>query len=309
MPLEYRRLGESDLCVSSIGLGCVTFGREIDEVTSFRVLDRAMEREINLLDTAAAYGNGASESIIGRWLRDRKIRENIILATKVSGQLTHQNIVDSVEGSLQRLAIDRIDLLQAHGWDDQTPVSETLQAFNQLVRQGKVRFCGVSNWSADQLCHALGTCRGQGWIRLESMQPIYNLVDRRIERKLLPYCVENRVGVISYSPLGAGFLTGKYRINAPIPMGTRFDVIPGHRRIYFTDHGFRAVESLREAADRINLPMFQVALAWVLQRPGITSVLIGARTADQVDQAFESLRLELPEPECQRLDAIEMPNY
>jgi 1-deoxyxylulose-5-phosphate synthase len=145
MPLEYRQLGNADLRVSSIGLGCVTFGREIDAVASFGVLDRALQRGVTLLDTAAVYGNGASESLIGQWLRDRKARDNVILATKASGRLTRENIVQSVEGSLRRLGADRIDLLQAHEWDDQTPLSETLEAFHSLVCQGKVRYWGASN--------------------------------------------------------------------------------------------------------------------------------------------------------------------
>jgi 1-deoxyxylulose-5-phosphate synthase len=289
VPLEYRQLGKSDLCVSSIGLGCVTFGREIDAAASFQVLDRAWQRGINLLDTAAVYGDGASERVIGQWLRDRKARDRMVLATKVSGRLTPQNIVRSVEESLRRLGVDRIDLLQAHTWDDQTPLGETLEAFHHLVVQGKVRYCGSSNWQPDQLVRALAICEEHGWSRLESVQPIYNLVDRRIERELLPLCAKHRIGVLTYSPLGAGFLAGKYRRDAPIPPGTRFDVIPGHQKIYFTDHGFRVVESLRKLASQLNRPMVQLALAWVLRRRGVTSVLIGARAPDQVDQAFEAI--------------------
>jgi aryl-alcohol dehydrogenase-like predicted oxidoreductase len=294
MCLRYQRLGKTSLRVSSIGLGCVTFGREIDAATSFTVLDRAAERGINLLDTAAVYGEGNSEEVIGRWFRDRKTRDRVVLATKVSGRLTRDHISRSVEASLQRLGTDRIDLLQTHDWDNQTPLEETLAALDDLVQSGKVRFCGSSNWEPTQLEAALSLAASNAWSRLESVQPIYNLVDRRIEEKLLGLCGENELGVLTYSPLGAGFLTGKYRRGGPVPTGTRFDVKPAHKDIYFTDHGFRVMEGLRALASRIDVPMPRLALAWVLSRPGITSVLIGARRPLQVDQAFEALETQLP---------------
>ena len=290
MTVEYRQLGNSDLHVSSIGLGCVTFGREIDTVASFRVLDRACEQGVNLLDTAAIYGSGASEEVLGQWLCDRNVRESFVLATKVSGRLTCENIVRSVENSLRRLGTDRIDLLQAHAWDDQTPLDETLEAFHRLVCQGKVRCCGVSNWQPDQLDRALTIAQEYGWKPLQSVQPIYNLVDRRIEEELLGFCSDRRLGVLTYSPLGAGFLTGKYRRDAAVPAGTRFDVIPGHQDIYFTDDGFRVMEALESAAGDGGLSMAHLALSWVLRRDGITSVLIGARTPGHVDQAFDALK-------------------
>lgn len=308
MPLEYRPLGNSDLRVSSIGLGCVTFGREIDADASFRVLDRALERGINLVDTAAVYGDGASEGIIGRWLHDRNARDRIVLATKVSGRLTRQNVAESVVGSLRRLGVDRIDLLQAHTWDDHTPLDETLEAFHDLVGRGMVRYCGASNWQPEQLDRALALSQQRSWVRLESVQPAYNLVDRRIERELLPWCARRKLGVLTYSPLGAGFLAGKYRKDAPLPPGTRFDIKPGHARLYFTGHGFRVVERLRAVAAGLHLPMVQLALAWVLQRPGVTSVLIGARSVAQVDQAFESLQTGLPDEVRRQLEEVESPD-
>lgn len=295
MPLEYRQLGRSELRVSSIGLGCVTFGREISAEASFAVLDGAMQRGVTLLDTAAVYGDGASETIIGQWLRQRNQRSSIVLATKVSGSLTRDSILRSVDGSLRRLGIERVDLLQAHSHDPGTPLTETLSAFDHLVRQGKARHIGVSNWPPQVLRESLALAEQNHWQRPESVQPIYNLVDRGIERELLPLCAQHNLGVISYSPLGAGFLTGKYGPDTPVPEGTRFDIKPGHQNIYFTPHGFDVVDLLRRAASAQQCPMPQLALAWVLHRPGITSVLIGARTPEQVDQAFESLHVELPE--------------
>ena len=286
---KHRRLGKTDLRVSSIGLGCVTFGREIDRETSLTILDRAVELGINLLDTAAVYGEGASEEILGCWLRLRTTRDRVVLATKVSGRLTRDLVVESVEASLRRLATDRIDLLQAHDWDNQTPLEETLEAFESLVGRGLVRFCGCSNWSVAQLRQARSLATEHGRKPLESIQPIYNLVDRHIEEGLLDFCSAESIGVMTYSPLGAGFLTGKYRRDGAVPSGTRFDVKPAHQDIYFTDQGFRSMESLRSLADESGQSMARLALAWVLRRQGITSVLVGARKPGHVDQAFEAL--------------------
>ena len=289
MKIEHRPLGTSGLQVSSIGLGCVTFGREIEEETSLAILDRAVERGINLLDTAAVYGDGASEEILGRWIGARAARDRVVLATKVSGRLTRDRVVQSVEESLRRLATDRIDLLQAHDWDNETPLEETLEAFDSLVQRGLVRLCGCSNWNVSQLRRARSLAADHGWRPLESIQPIFNLVDRHIEDELLGLCSSEGIGVMTYSPLGAGFLTGKYRRDATVPSGTRFDVKPAHQDIYFTDDGFRAMESLRALAEETGLPMARLALAWVLRRQGITSVLVGARKPCHVDQAFEAL--------------------
>lgn len=289
MQVEYQPLGKTDLRVSSIGLGCVTFGREIDQETSLTILDRAVDRGINLLDTAAVYGEGASEETLGRWLRLRTTRDRVVLATKVSGRLTRDLVIESVEASLRRLATDRIDLLQAHDWDDQTPLEETLEAFESLIQRGLVRFCGCSNWNAAQIRQARSLATEHNRKPLESIQPIYNLVDRHIEEELLDFCSSESIGVMTYSPLGAGFLTGKYRRDAAVPCGTRFDVKPAHQDIYFTDHGYRVMESLRSLADESGQPMARLALAWVLRRQGITSVLVGARKPGHVDQAFEAL--------------------
>jgi len=286
--LELRKLGTSDLNVSSIALGCVTFGREIDAATSFAVLDRAMDCGINLLDTAAVYGNGASETVLGQWLKERKLHDRVVVATKVSKRLGGDAVRDSVEASLRRLGTDRIDLLQAHSWDAETPLDETLEAFDGLVREGKVRYVGCSNWDADEIRRSLEIQSSHGWARLMSVQPMYNLVDRSIEHDLLALCAERQIGVMTYSPLGAGFLTGKYRPGGAVPEGTRFDVIPGHQDIYFTERGFRVVEELERISLESGHSMVKLAIAWVLHQSGVTSVLIGARRPEHVDQAFEA---------------------
>jgi len=302
--MQYRPLGRSGLTVSSIGLGCVTFGREIDRNTAFDVLDHAREHGVTLLDTAEAYGGGRSETVLGEWIADRRSRDAIVLATKVSGTLTRERIITSAEDSLRRLQTDRIDLFQLHNWDETTPLDDTLSALDSLVQQGKVRALGVSNWSTWQLCKALLRAATQGGTRIESVQPPYNLVQREIEPDLLPLCIDQQIGLTSYSPLGAGFLTGKYRQGGEVPPGTRFDVIPGHQPIYFTAPGFRVVEGLRAVASEAGRSMIDLALAWVLNRPGITTILVGARTPAHIDQALNAQHTGLSNDLRQRLDSL-----
>ncbi len=286
--MEYRSLGQSDLSVSSIGMGCVTFGREVDPQSSLLIMDHALEQGITLFDTAEAYAQGASERVVGEWMKTRQSRDKVVLATKISGLLTRHRIVASAEASLKRLQTDRIDLLQTHVWDESTPLEESLEALTTLVQQGKVRHIGCSNYAASQLKAALVLSNTAGFSRMVSVQPPYNLVQRDIEADLLPLCAAENIGVISYSPLAAGFLTGKYRQGATIPSGTRFDVIPGHQNIYFTEHGYQVLENLAAESQATGKSHVQLALSWVLNQPGITSVLIGARNMSQIDQTIGS---------------------
>ena len=293
--MEYRQLGRSALKVSSIGLGCVTFGREIDEAASFAVMDHALSRGINLFDTAEAYGGGASETTVGKWIKASGKRDEIVLCTKVSGNLTADRIVTSAEASLRRLNVDQVDLFQLHRFDPTVPLEQMLEALNQVVEKGYARYIGCSNYAAWQLTKALWQADVNGWARMESVQPMYNLVDRHIERELIPLCADQQIGVISYSPLGAGFLTGKYRRDAEVPKGTRFEVMPGHQPLYFTDIGWRVMEGLRDKSDEVGVNMIHLALAWAIGQPGITCVLVGARGTEQVDQAFEAEAMGLNE--------------
>lgn len=269
----------------------MTFGREIDEPTSYVVMDHALERGINLFDTAEAYAAGASEAVIGRWLTRCGKRAEVVLATKVAGSLTRQRIIESADGSLQRLQTDYIDLFQLHHWDKNVPYEETAAALDELVTQGKVRYVGCSNYSAKQLADMLSVQRAAGYAPMVSVQPGYNLVKRDIEAALLPLCTKEQIGVLSFSPLGAGFLTGKYRKGGAIPAGTRFDVAPAHQDVYFSDENFAIVENLRGQSEASGHSMVQLALAWAISQPAITSVLIGARNENQVDQAFAAERL------------------
>jgi len=280
--MQYRQLGTTDLHVSAIGLGCVTFGREIDRDASFRVLDRAVEAGITLLDTAESYGDGASERVLGEWMTERDARSRVVLITKVAPPLT------SLEQSLQRLHTDCVDLFLLHSWDNDVPLEESFSALTSLVEQGKARYVGCSNFTASQLRRSLQTQDREGHTRMACIQPIYNLVHREIEEAMLPLCQAESVGVITYSPLGAGFLTGKYTRNGPIPEGTRFAVKPGHQRIYFSERGFRIVEDLRRRSAETGQSMIQLALGWAFSRPGITSTLIGARNTGHIEQALQA---------------------
>lgn len=287
--MQYRNLGRSDLSVSKIGMGCVTFGREVNPQSSLSILDHAFESGIKLFDTAEAYAAGESERVVGEWMQSRKTRDKVVLATKINGTLTRRRIIASAEASLKRLRTDRIDLLQTHVWDEITPFAETLEALTSLVNAGKVRYIGCSNYSGLQLSKALSLSCAAGLSRMISVQPPYNLVQRGIETDLLPICRAEDIGVISYSPLAAGFLTGKYRPGAAIPSGTRFDVIPAHQDIYFTEHGYQVLRQLDQEVATTNRSHAELALSWVLRQPGITSVLIGARNDQQIDQALESV--------------------
>ncbi|OIO98453.1 MAG: hypothetical protein AUK03_01290 [Anaerolineae bacterium CG2_30_64_16] len=286
--MKYRTLGKSGLCVSSIGLGCVTFGREIDAAASFAVLDRALDLGVTLLDTAEAYGGGCSEEIVGAWLVQRGARDKIVLTTKVRPPLGGSRVLESAEASLRRLRTDAVDLFLLHSWDASAPLDETLGALDTLVRQGKAHAVGCSNVAAWQLCKALRRQDVRGWAHMEAVQLNYNLIVRDIESELLPLCADQQIGVITYSPLGGGFLTGKYSRRGEVPTGARLDVVPGMQPIYLHEAGFRILAGLEGKAAELGTTPTLLALAWALTHPDITSVLIGARAPEQVDQALEA---------------------
>jgi len=305
--MHRQELGSTGLRVSPLGLGCVTFGREIEAAAAFEVLDRARESGINLLDTAAAYHGGASEQVLGAWLADRRCRNEFVVATKVAPPLSRERILASAAESLKRLRVESIDLYQLHAWDEGTPVEETLLALEQLRREGKILHAGCSNWSAGQLREA-DTLGGPAPApRIATVQPPHNLVQREIEGSLLPLCRERRIGVLAYSPLAAGFLTGKYRRGGPIPAGARFDVIPGHQPIYFTERGWAVLEGLESLARREGRSMAELAMGWALARSrkdALGCVLVGARHPGHIDQALAAESAPLPEAVYAALDAL-----
>jgi len=301
--MKYRKLGDTGLFVSSIGLGCVTFGREIERKTAFAVLDRAFERGITLYDTAAMYGDGESEIILGDWLARNGLAHHepadagkageIVVATKAYPPLTRKNLRKAVETSLRSLKVPFIDLYQLHAWDNETPLHETLEALEELRREEKIKFLGCSNFTPLQLCRSLWWQETHNAARFSTIQPMYNLVNREIEGELIPFCREEHIGIITYSPLGAGFLTGKYTPDGPFPKGTRFDIKPSHTQHYYSDHGWKTVEHLRKSSEQLGVSMVKLALSWVMKQPGTTSMLIGARKIEQVEQAFDSEALEV----------------
>ena len=281
---ELKRLGR-------IGLGCVTFGREIDEESAFRIMDRAMDLGITLFDTAEAYGGGESEKIVGRWLQSRGVRRDVVLLTKALPRFTRSHVRDALAGSLDRLGTDSVDLYMFHRFDPDTPVEEAVAAMDDAVKSGGARTGGYSNYTAAQLQAALGV----GGMRPAAIQSIYNLAAPGINEDLLPLCVREKIGAITYSPLGAGFLAGKYTPDrSAFPKGSRFDVIPGHADVYFSERNFRVVERLHGMSARVGVPAVRLAMGWVFQNPAVTTVLVGARNVGHLDNAVAALKMSFP---------------
>ena len=313
--MEHRKLGRTDMSISFIGLGCVTFGREIDEENSVAILDYAVENGLDWLDTAEAYGGGnartyrrdvlkvddvretsdvmgSSEIIIGNWMKERGCRDEVVICSKVSSGNKPENIARALQVSLDRLQVDCIDIYELHSPDESVPIDESLAVLDQAVAAGRIKTVGCSNFSASQLQEALDASTRHGYARFEVIQPPYNLADPGAQDELFPLCRREEVGVTSYSPLAAGFLTGKYTPDRnDFPRGSRFDVIPGHADIYFNDRNFRNVERLRALSDAKGLPMVRVAMAWAMGHPDVTSVIVGARHTGHLDNAFEALAL------------------
>jgi aryl-alcohol dehydrogenase-like predicted oxidoreductase len=285
--MKYRNYGNTEVKVSSIGLGCVTFGREIDEETSFAILDRAAERGINILNTSYYYGDGSSEQVMGNYFSARNNRDKFVIVTKIHGDLSPKTVFNCAEESLRRLKTDYVDFFEI-AYDVNTPFQETLGALEKLVKEGKVRHVGCNNYSDIQMAEALQIQRDNGFSTIQSLEAIYSLAIRGIEDKVVPFCEKENIGIISYSPLGAGFLTGKYRKGKATPKGTRFDVKPGHKNIYFKKQLLELDGKLEAISERTGFSRVQLALRWVLEQPGITSMLIGARNTDHVDQAFDA---------------------
>jgi 1-deoxyxylulose-5-phosphate synthase len=313
-----RPIGRTGIKVSRIGLGCTTFGREIDDEMSFAIMDHAFELGIRLFDTAEAYGGGqsreyrrqvygvddqreiggemhSSEKIIGRWLRSRGVRDDVVLLTKKLRNFERTAVRESVAASLERLQTDRIDIYMYHQYDASTPPEEAVAAMDEVLRSGCARIAGCSNYNALQLRQALDISRKNGLQRFEAIENNYNLAVPGIADEMLPLCRQEEIGVVSYSPLGAGFLTGKYtpdRTN--LPAGSRFHVVPGHTDIYFSERNFRVLANLHEFAARVHVPAHRLAMAWVFQNPDVTNVLVGARKKEHLDNAVAALAMELP---------------
>jgi aryl-alcohol dehydrogenase-like predicted oxidoreductase len=296
--MQLRKLGRSTLEIFPLSLGTNVLGRAIDEPTAFAVLDAYMEGGGNCIDTADIYSAGESERILGRWMKARGNRDQVLIATKLGSQmapgkqgLSRRYMFEEVEASLQRLQTEYIDLYQAHQDDTQTPLEETLQAFDELVRQGKVRVIGASNYSAARLAEALQVSQQHGYVRYESLQPLYNLVDREAyERELEPLCREHELGVITYFSLARGFLTGKYKPGKPLPQSRRAQQV---QNLYMNERGFRILAEVERVASRSHATPAQVALAWIMARPGVTAPIASATSVEQVRELLRSVELQL----------------
>ncbi|MBK6325516.1 MAG: aldo/keto reductase [Chloroflexi bacterium] len=317
--MEYRRLGRTGLKVSTICLGTMQFGWSADKATAFTILDQATAEGINFIDTADVYsrwaeGNdgGVSEQIIGDWLQQSSARrQDIILATKVRGQmgdgpndqgLSRQHILNAVHDSLKRLQTDYIDLYQMHWPDEETPLEETLQTLNDLVRAGKIRYIGCSNYPAWLLAKSLWISDINQFSRFDSLQPHYNLVHRaEFERELQPLCLDQGIGVIPYSPLAGGFLTGKYRRDTPLPPSVRAG---GVQSRYMNEMGFTAVDKLADLAAAHQATVPQIAIAWVLANPAVTSAIIGANSLSQLADTLQGTAIQLSAEEKAALDVV-----
>ena len=320
--MEYRALGRSGLRVSVLTMGTMTFGGtgafadvgSTDTEEAERQVDMCLDAGVNLIDTADVYSSGLAEEILGQVLRGR--RDQVLLATKVrmgmgrgpnDSGLSRHHIISGCEASLRRLGTDHIDLYQVHEWDGQTPLEETLHALDDLVRSGKVRYVGASNYTSWQLMKAVGIAGRLDLGPLVSHQIYYSLQAREAEYELIPLAVDQGLGVLVWSPLAGGLLSGKYRRNHQAPVGSRHLSDWGEPPVYDPEGLYDLVEILIGIADQHEVSAAQVALAWTLGRPGVTSLVVGARTGDQLADNLEAASLRLTDEERARLDAASAP--
>ena len=310
--MDYRSLGDTGLMVSELCLGCMTFGREADEGDSRKIVDRFLDAGGNFLDTADVYSKGLSEEITGRAIKG--VRDNVVLATKVffpMGEgpndigLSRKHVTQGCEDSLRRLGTDYIDLYQVHCWDGVTPLQETLSALTDLVRSGKVRYIGVSNFTGWQLMRSVCVSEANGLERFACLQPQYSLVERNIEREVLPVCVEEGLGVIPWSPLGGGFLSGKYRRGEKPPQGSRISEAVESMEEYWdrraTERNWATLDVVSRISEEMGKSYAQISLNWLLRQQGVTAPIIGARTLEQLEDNIDASGWELTEEQLEEL--------
>ena len=320
--MHHTKFGRTGLRVSRLCLGTMTFGLQCNELESVAILDAAAEGGIDFLDTADVYPLGGdratagrTEEILGRWLKGR--RENFVLATKCFGQIgpkpwdqgmSRKHILDAIDASLKRLQTDYVDLYQLHGFDPSTPLDEALEALDTVVRSGKARYVGVSNWMAHRVARALGRSEVKNLVRIDSVQPRYNLLFRAFERDLLPLCEEEGVAVIPYNPLAGGLLTGKHNRAAPPEQGTRFTVGRAgamYQTRYWHEREFDTIEALRGIAKEADMSLATLAIRWVISNRAITAPIIGASRPEQLaDSLAAGEKGALPDDLKARLDEL-----
>ncbi|WP_296655102.1 aldo/keto reductase [Paraburkholderia sp.] len=319
--MRYNTLGHTGLFVSELCLGTMTFGGgdgiwhqigDVQQADADRLVGRAIDAGINFIDTADVYSQGVSEQITGQALRNLKIpRDQVVIATKVFGPMgespnqsgaTRYHIMDGVKASLKRLQLDHIDLYQIHGFDPATPVEETVRALDTLVQQGHVRYVGVSNWAAWQIVKALGIAQHRGLARFQSLQAYYTIAGRDLERELVPMLASEGLGLMVWSPLAGGLLSGKYGRDKDGEAGSRrttFDFPPVER-----ERAWDCVDAMRSIADKKGVSVAQIALAWLLHQPVVTSVIVGAKRIDQLDDNVAATKVKLSAEELAVLDDV-----
>ncbi|MBN9430954.1 MAG: aldo/keto reductase [Bosea sp.] len=318
--MRTKTLGRTGLLVSELCLGTMTFGGkgfwtaigQLDQSVADGIVARALDAGINFIDTADVYSEGLSEEITGRAIvNSGRNRSDVVLATKALGAVgpgpndrgaSRGHIMDAVKASLKRLGTDYIDLYQIHGFDPLTPVEETVRALDDLVRQGHVRYVGVSNWAAWQIMKAVGIADAKGWARVASLQAYYTIAGRDLEREIAPLLQAEGVGLMVWSPLAGGLLSGKYQRDGSGPEGSRranFDFPPVNR-----DRAFDAVDAMRAIAEAKGVSVAQIALAYLLKKPFVTSVIIGAKSADQLADNLGAVAVDLTAEDMARLDAV-----
>ena len=320
--MRYKKLGNTGLFVSELCLGTMTFGGQEDmwgkigqlqQAQAEELVGRALDAGINFIDTADVYSGGRSEAITGQALKNLKVpRENVVVATKVFGETgtagvnsrgsSRFHIIQSVKASLRRLQLDHIDLYQLHGFDPATPMEETLYALDTLVQHGHVRYIGVSNWAAWQIAKALGISERLGLARFASLQAYYTIAGRDLERELVPMMQSENVGLMVWSPLAGGLLSGKYGRDGKAEAGGRrveFDFPPVNK-----DRAFDCVDVMRTIADSKGVSVAQIALAWLLHQQAVTSVIIGAKRPEQLDDNLAATTVQLSDKELKQLDAV-----
>jgi aryl-alcohol dehydrogenase-like predicted oxidoreductase len=315
----YRNFGRTGVKVSPLTLGCMMFGGKTNLEDSCRIIDRALDAGLNIFDTANVYNAGKSEEVTGEALKRNGRRDRVVLCTKVHGVMdesdpngqgtSRRHIIQQCEASLRRLRTDYIDLYQLHRPRPEIAIDETLRALDDLVRSGKVRYIGASTFAAWQLVEALWCSKELGLNRFVSEQPPYNLLDRRIERELLPMCQTYGIATIPWSPLAGGLLTGKYRRGEPPAAGTRFNDMPTNPflRSRWTDASLAIIDQLQPLAAAKGITLSQFALAWVMQQPGVTSPIIGPRTLEQLEDNLRALPVTFTADELKQIDAIAPP--
>lgn len=321
--MEFVSLGQTGLKVSRLCLGTMTYGSSkwrdwiLDEEASRPFIQRALEAGINFFDTADMYSDGVSEEVVGRALRDFARRESVVIATKVffptgpgpnDRGLSRKHMLAAIDASLIRLGVDYVDLYQIHRFDGQTPVEETMQALHDVVQSGKVRYIGASSMFAWQFATMQHSADLHGWTRFVSMQPHYNLVYREEEREMLPLCLEQGVGVIPWSPLARGFLAGNRTREKGVGETKRSRSDDFAHGMYYSDADFQVVDRVIELAKRRNAPPAQIALAWLLSKPGITAPIIGASKPHHLDDALAALSVELSAEETSLLEEPYVPH-